>query len=79
MSREARRGLPCHSGRLTRLLSDDLRAPEILSMQRVARLSLWLVLVGIRLGMILRSMEVVSVMLLSPTLRVLVSIRLLEF
>jgi len=52
-------------------------------MQWVPRLSLWLVLVVIRVGVILRSMEVVSILLLPHTLRVLVSMRvntrLLEF
>ena len=52
-------------------------------MQWVPRLSLWLVLVVIRLGVSLRSIEVVSILLLSATLRVLVSMRvnmrLLEF
>ncbi len=52
-------------------------------MQWVPRLSLWLVLVVIRVGVILRSMEVVSILLLPHTQRVLVSmsvnLRLLEF
>jgi len=87
LSREARRRLPCPSGKLTRLLrttlSVALRAHGVLSMQWVPRLSLWLVLVVIRVGVNLRSMEVVSILLLPHTQRVLVSmsvnLRLLEF